>query len=160
MIYLTSDTHFNHKEIIGYCNRPFDNVKEMNRVLIDNWNKVISNKDTIYHLGDFGWGNKEEITSIVKRLNGKKILIKGNHDKHSSNWYMDCGFDICLDGGVILNEYYLLTHIPIHINEKSPFINIHGHTHQNNMEGNNYINVSVEVTGYSPVILENILKGE
>jgi calcineurin-like phosphoesterase family protein len=100
----------------------------MNEHMIERWNKTISNKDTIYHLGDFAFGNKEQISEIVNRLNGRKILIKGNHCKNSSKWYMECGFDVALDCGVILDEYYLLTHKPIE-DISDPYYNISGHTH-------------------------------
>lgn len=84
MIFFTSDTHFKHKNIITYCNRPFENVKEMDETMISNWNKKVKSKDTIYHLGDFIF-NKRNNTDIVEeylnKLNGKKILIIGNHDK-------------------------------------------------------------------------------
>ena len=81
-VFIISDTHFNHANIIKYCNRPFKDTKEMDEMMIKNWNETVSNKDIVLHLGDFGLGKKEYIASIVKRLNGKKILIMGNHD----NW--------------------------------------------------------------------------
>lgn len=54
-IFVTSDTHFNHKNIIKYCNRPFKDVEEMNEAIINNWNNLVTNDDVIYHLGDFGF---------------------------------------------------------------------------------------------------------
>ena len=82
-LYVTSDTHFNHKNIIKYCNRPFNDVYEMNETLINNWNSVVTPEDIIYHLGDFGFGTKEELQEIFDRLNGYKYLIMGNHDRKS-----------------------------------------------------------------------------
>ena len=79
-VFIISDTHFNHANIIKYCNRPFKDTKEMYEAMIKNWNETASNNDIVIHLGDFGLGNKEYIASIIKRLNGKKILIMGNHD--------------------------------------------------------------------------------
>ena len=79
MVYFISDTHFNHKNIIKYCNRPFDSIEQMNETLINNWNDIVSDKDIIYHLGDFALGSKELILDIVNRLNGSKYLIRGNH---------------------------------------------------------------------------------
>lgn len=157
MIYLTSDTHFNHKKIMEYENRPFESVEEMNKILIENWNKTVSNKDTIYHLGDFAWGNQETIKSIVNKLNGYKILIKGNHDRgHSKLWWHDVGFNDVIDGGIILEEFYLLSHEPMYMNSHMPYVNIHGHLHSNKMEGNQYYNVGVELHEYKPIIFDKI----
>ena len=91
-IFGISDTHFNHQRIIDYCNRPYADSKEMDEDMIKKWNETVSNNDVVLHLGDFGLGNKEYIASIVKRLNGKKILIMGNHDNWSEQTYRDMGF--------------------------------------------------------------------
>ena len=80
-IYFTSDSHFGHSRIIGYTDRPFADVEEMNEKLIENWNSVVSPKDTIYHCGDFALSRPEVAISIIARLNGRKHLIFGNHDK-------------------------------------------------------------------------------
>ena len=77
-IYVTSDTHFNHKNIIEYCNRPYSSVEEMNKAIIDNWNSVVKDEDTVYVLGDFCLGGKEAIKELCSQLKGHKILIKGN----------------------------------------------------------------------------------
>ena len=84
-MYFTADTHFNHKNIIQYCNRPFQTVEEMNETLIQNWNNVVRTNDIIFHLGDFGFGKINKSIDILKRLNGKKYLITGNHDKKLNN---------------------------------------------------------------------------
>ena len=68
-VYLISDTHFGHKNIISYCNRPFSSVEEMDKTLIKNWNSVVKKEDTVYHLGDFAFGNKEFTQKIIKQLN-------------------------------------------------------------------------------------------
>jgi calcineurin-like phosphoesterase family protein len=77
-IFFTADHHFNHKNIIKYSNRPFKDEEEMNHNLISNWNSRIKVGDTVYHLGDVGFGNLE---NILKILNGEIILIRGTHDK-------------------------------------------------------------------------------
>ncbi|MDR1220438.1 MAG: metallophosphoesterase, partial [Treponema sp.] len=82
MIFFTADTHFNHSNIINLCGRPFSNVIQMNESLIKNWNSCVNDNDEIYILGDFLFkGNGLEADNIIKRLNGKKYLVKGNHDK-------------------------------------------------------------------------------
>lgn len=78
--FFTSDTHFNHANIIKFCNRPFKDVEQMNDVMIANWNSVIGKDDTVFHLGDFCLGGAAEWTKILDRLNGKIYLIMGNHD--------------------------------------------------------------------------------
>ena len=79
-VYFTSDTHFYHSNIIGFCKRPFKNVEDMNETLIENWNRVVSQDDIVFHLGNFCLGGSHEWTKILNRLNGKIYLILGNHD--------------------------------------------------------------------------------
>lgn len=92
-IYLITDTHFGHENIIKYCNRP----KNFEKIIFDNLTKIEKNSILI-HLGDFAfkkveyWANK---FSKVKSF--KKWLIKGNHDKKSNSWYLNHGFDFVAD---------------------------------------------------------------
>src|SRR3990167_10184368 len=97
-IWFTSDTHFNHTNIINYCNRPFvfdgtPNVQSMNQALIEHWNANVSSSDVIYHLGDFSFGTKKQASDILHMLNGYKVLIKGNHDRSLSSM-KEIGFDL------------------------------------------------------------------
>lgn len=78
--FFTSDTHFNHTNIIKYCNRPFESVQEHDEELIKRWNEKVPEDGIVFHLGDVGFGNKEYIKSILQRLHGKIILVIGNHD--------------------------------------------------------------------------------
>lgn len=80
-IYFTSDLHFGHEAILKYCNRPFANVEEMNRKLIENWNNKVPEDGIVFNLGDFAWGGYPFWKSMREQLNGKIILIKGNHDE-------------------------------------------------------------------------------
>lgn len=80
-IWFTSDTHFGHKNILRYCNRPWGDVVSMNEGLISNWNSVIGPNDFVYHLGDFTIGHPGYWQTTLEKLNGKIHLIQGNHDK-------------------------------------------------------------------------------
>lgn len=83
-ILFISDLHFNHKNIIEFDKRPYANVDEMNESLIKKWNNAVNPDDIVYILGDFSWDKKpEQIVSLLKKINGDKKLIKGNHDRCS-----------------------------------------------------------------------------
>lgn len=90
-IWFTSDTHFGHSNIITYCSRPFRDAEEMDATLIANWNKRVSPRDTVYHLGDIWLTNKLRASSIHAQLNGSITLIRGNHDRHSRSFYESLG---------------------------------------------------------------------
>ena len=79
-IFFTSDHHFGHKNIIKFCNRPFESIDEMNEELISRWNAKVGPNDEVYHLGDFALCTTNEFTDIIGRLNGIIYLIGGNHD--------------------------------------------------------------------------------
>lgn len=156
--YIISDTHFNHKNIVGYENRPFESIEYMNKSLINNWNSVVKKKDTVYHLGDFAFGNKVYIKSILSQLNGKKVLIMGNHDrriKKNPVFWLECGFDVVYDYPIIYKGDFILSHEPLA--DIGRFYNIHGHIHSRCNNSNKYINVSVEQTNYRPVNLDSIV---
>ncbi|MCL2424927.1 MAG: metallophosphoesterase family protein [Oscillospiraceae bacterium] len=83
--FFTADLHFGHEAIIGFCDRPFENITKMNKVLIDNWNSRIRNDDHVYIVGDLYYGGRDgagvdEAIKIVKELNGILHLVAGNHD--------------------------------------------------------------------------------
>ena len=80
-IWFTSDTHFNHRNIISYAQRPFESVEEMNKVMIERWNALVRDEDTIYHLGDFSFGGPESILRVLQKLKGRIHLCMGSHDK-------------------------------------------------------------------------------
>lgn len=96
--WFTSDTHYGHKNIIEYCNRPYDSVEHMNESLVAAHNNVVKETDTVYFLGDFCFGGYQ---SIVEQLNGKKILILGNHDQKiissKSDWISEKRFSQIVD---------------------------------------------------------------
>jgi len=78
-IWFTSDTHFYHKNIIKFTNRPWNTVEEMNNALINNWNEVVKPNDTVFHLGDFAFTSNGNWKKLINELNGKIYLILGNH---------------------------------------------------------------------------------
>lgn len=80
-IFFTADTHFGHKNIIKYCGRPFGNVHKMDDEIIKRWNEVVGEKDTVFHLGDFGWFKKTAV-ECRGQLKGRIVLFRGTHDKN------------------------------------------------------------------------------
>ena len=157
-IFVTADTHFNHENIIKYCDRPFKDVHEMNEVIINNWNELVGKEDVVYHLGDYGFGTKEKLQEIFNRLNGKKYLIMGNHDfRVGKRYYLDLGF---ID--VYKNKYefdkYIFTHKPIEVEKDK--VNIYGHIHNKpvnqKFDDKNHMCVSLDKTDFKPVLLMEI----
>lgn len=80
MNYYISDLHLGHKNVIGFDDRPFSTVEEMEEALIANWNARVKPGDTGYILGDFIWGKEPEWQRLVPLFHGNKVLIRGNHD--------------------------------------------------------------------------------
>lgn len=157
MIYVISDTHFCHSNILSFTDRnnnlirpQFDNVQQMHDCMITNWNETVTEQDKIYHLGDVFVGNKEEFAKIWKQLKGKKRLVAGNHDDikflAKNNFFQKIYTWRVFDK-------YVLTHIPVHLGSTIDRINVHGHLHEKKLPGP-YYNVCVECTGYKPVPLE------
>lgn len=85
--WFTSDLHFGHKNIVKYENRPFNDVDEMNRALVDRWNRTVGPGDTVWIIGDFAMGKIVDNLPIAKDLNGEKLLVPGNHDRCWSGLY-------------------------------------------------------------------------
>ena len=120
--WVTSDTHFGHAAIIdldayGHCiHRPFRDVDDMDRQLIERWNARVGKGDTIFHLGDIAW-NEDALMRVCAELNGVKKLILGNHDTLEAGVYWETGFEVvngnysCRAGD---NEYVMLSHAPVH----------------------------------------------
>ena len=155
-IFIYSDPHFGHKNVIKYANRPFQTVNEMNSQLIKNFNKVVKNEDVVYILGDFSFLNTVSSKEILKSLNGYKFLIKGNHDRKTSTAYRKMGFIDVYDKPIVLMNYFILSHEPIDENT-GDLINIYGHLHQNGYnDSSNRFCACVEKTDYKPISLNDI----
>lgn len=159
MNWFTSDHHFNHKNILRYCARPFSSVEEMNAAMIERWNELISNSDTVYHIGDVFLGKPEEAIDIVRQLNGRKILISGNHDR-SPRTMKECGFDevynrrnFTLKNG----KQVLLRHKPLPESLLTSYdFQIHGHSHSGPVINGKRLNVCVDLWGFQPVSEDEI----
>lgn len=121
--YLISDTHLNHDKIKTWCQRP-DNHTE----LIDqNVRRIVQPTDVLIHLGDVGIGKTEVFMPTVQAWPGRKILVRGNHDGKSCQWYMDNGFDFACDAMIYRGVWF--THKPSVELPKSTTVNVHGHLH-------------------------------
>ncbi len=168
-IYMISDTHFNHKNIIKYCNRPFKDINEMNNTIIDNWNEIVKKEDVVYHLGNFFFESEFNLKAIVTRLNGTIYLIRDNYDSLTVKSYEDCGIKVLMDVPIILDEYKIvLSHKPLPDTMiKGGYINIYGHIHQKKLEDiyettlfskDKHINVLCDELKFKPMLLEDLLK--
>ena len=167
-IYIISDTHFNHNNILTFKDkndnliRPmFETVEQMNQVMIDNWNRVVRPNDTVIHLGDVIFGQKQFYGRILGQLNGIKTLIMGNHDYEATSFipYFS-SIKSVITTGKHFKQQYIMSHYPVA--ESSLYnnqINIHGHIHQNKINDSRYINLCVEHTNYTPINIQQILDG-
>lgn len=167
-IYFTSDQHFGHQAIIKHSNRPFSSVEEMNEILIQNHNKIVTNKDDVYFLGDFSfYKDFNKIKEIIKRYNGRKYLIYGNHDKEFRKKYLEV-FKSCNDYLEInYNKIKIcMMHFPITSWNKMKYgsWHLHGHTHGKIQESNNVFikdnfyrwDVGVDCNNYKPISFEEL----
>ncbi len=156
--YIWSDLHLNHSNIIEYEGRPYASVEEMNAALLGAWGSTIKKNDVLWNLGDVALHmSREMLTKMLSGLPGKKILILGNHDRgRSIPWWYSVGFDVVYEYPIILNNFYMLSHKPLYVNRSMPYVNIHGHTHGTSSDNPQQVNVSVEVIGYKPVLLQSI----
>ena len=152
-----SDTHLGHENIIQYCNRPFTCADEMDEYMVDQWNKCVGKYDRVYHMGDVAINRKK--LSILERLNGKKVLLKGNHDIFPLEDYLPYFEDIRAYK-IMPAHGIIFSHIPISEYQFSARFkwNVHGHTHEFRLPDERYFNACVEWTRYKPIRLGEILE--
>lgn len=159
-VWAISDTHFWHHNIIKYCERPFINVEQMNTQMVLSWNEHVKKNDLVFHLGDVSFGDAEQTIDILSQLNGRLVLIAGNHDRHTKWKKKD---------PTLLNRFFLeivdykrynhyglkfvLCHFPFASWERN-YINLHGHTHGKYKDQNRQLDVGVDVIGYAPILLD------
>jgi calcineurin-like phosphoesterase family protein len=157
--FVTADTHFGHK---GACTfaaangvgkmRPWDTIEEMDEALVQRWNETVKPEDRVYVLGDVVI-NRRSLPTIA-RLNGRKTLVKGNHDLFRIEEYLAYFDDV---RAVVGLKEMVLTHVPIHPCSIGRWVNnVHGHLHDRSVGDPRYLCVSVEQTDYRPITLEEV----
>lgn len=150
-IYLTSDTHFGHGNIIKFCNRPFENAREMDEVMIEKWNAKVKSEDIVMHLGDFAYGGSQYIKRLVQSLNGKISLLLGDHDRETKLW--DAGF-LDIRRYVTIENKAVLFHWPIESWQGAfrKVYHFHGHSHGNlKHKLPRRMDISVDCTNFEPL---------
>ena len=177
-VFLVSDTHFGHKGVCHFTRndgvtklRPFDTPEEMDEFMVEAWNARVRPNDKVYHLGDVVMSRRS--LSIMDRLNGDKVLIRGNHDIFKDEDYRKYFRE--LRAYHVMNGM-ILSHIPIHSESLGRFgVNIHGHLHANRVMrparvleefidhgcttiDERYHCVCVEQTDFAPILFEDVVK--
>jgi calcineurin-like phosphoesterase family protein len=170
--FVTADTHFGHAKSLSFMQpdgsplRPFSSCEEMDETMVERWNATVGKKDTIYHLGDVIIPRKS--LPILERLNGRKILIKGNHDQHVklSEWakyFEDIRGAFFHPGDSTMRGGLIFTHVPVHPSCLSGHYlgNVHGHLHchqiiDDGKVDRRYYNACVERHNFYPVALDTI----
>lgn len=165
-MYFSSDSHAFHNNILKYCKatRLFETIDEMNAALIKAWNRVVTDKDEIYHLGDVSLGDAIQTREFLRQLRGKKHLILGNHDKviranrdiqgyfATIQEYKELKYDRKI---VVLSHYPFLTWNGIYRGSW----HLHGHSHNGLAEANanlKRLDVGVDSVGFTPISIEAI----
>jgi len=169
-VFLVSDTHFGHKGVCHFTRndgvtklRPWDTPEEMDEEMVKRWNERVKPTDKVYHLGDVVINRKS--LSVMHRLNGDKVLIRGNHDIFKDEDYREHFRE--LRAYHVMNGM-ILSHIPLHPDSLGRFgVNIHGHLHSNRVMTEvrgeykidvRYHCVCVEQTDFTPILFEDVLK--
>ena len=171
-IWFTSDTHFGHHNILKFCNRPWKTTEEMDEALINNWNRVVSKDDIVFHLGDFAFASNGRWEELINALNGHIYLILGNHDcsRYPGNRIMSLFTNVYsqvtlnIDGiQVILNHCPFLCYAGTY--RKPQTIQLFGHVHSptKGLDTERLVNlfpcqydVGVDNNNYTPVSWQQV----
>jgi calcineurin-like phosphoesterase family protein len=166
--FIISDTHFNHNNIVDYCQRighdPRGHATDYdrhNQLMIEQWQRYVKPDSIILHLGDVAMGQKHLLPDIMKVLPGRKFLVKGNHDKWSTELYESLGFEVIQP---FMFEHMgwniFFSHYPKRVLQRLE-ANVHGHIHNNAVDGltRKHKNVSVEVMSYTPQNFRSVVEG-
>jgi len=164
-VWLTSDTHFGHAKIIEYSKRPYQSAQAMDESLIANFNSAVRDGDLVYHLGDFGYSDETSLNTILRRLNGEKTFVYGNHDKQvRSSQKLQGHFKKCVDYHEITVDKtrFVLCHYPMVIWNRLAHgsIMVHGHCHGNlryPFKGR-IVDVGVDPQNYFPVNARDLIR--
>lgn len=174
-----SDHHYGHKNVIKLCNRPFNDLHSMHRTMTQRHNEKVGKNDICFFVGDFAFANAKDTKKYLDQLNGRKILVAGNHDKMGDIGYMTAGFDLVLHRAQIkiAGKYVNLSHYPYKGNaaeqadaeakgyqvkyldrrlENDGNWLIHGHVHGAYQRRGKMINVGVDVWNFYPVSISQI----
>lgn len=163
--WLISDTHFGHENMYKFVSgdgvtrvrERWTSPEDADRYMVQRWADLVKPEDHIYHLGDVAI-NFPPWIRVLKSLPGHKRLILGNHDKAKMRQYEEAGFKKIMASRIWDRKIVILSHIPVHHDSLFKIkANIHGHIHERTLRDPRYVNVSVEQTGYEPVLLEEVI---
>ena len=167
-----ADPHFGHSGVCRFLRadgtklRPWDDSHKMTEDMILWYNEMVHPEDRVYILGDVAM-NRKGLDASVPRLNGRKVLVKGNHDMDKLSYYSQYFDDV---RAYVVKKGFIMSHIPIHPGSMGRWsVNIHGHLHANKVmaleshpdltyEDKRYFCASVEHTNFRPILLDDILK--
>jgi calcineurin-like phosphoesterase family protein len=157
-VFVTSDSHFGQAGMLEFLRpdgsrlRPFASVEEHDDHLVAAWNARVQPTDKVYHLGDVAMHHRAIAT--IGRCNGRKVLIKGNHDTHRLTKYLPWFYDV---RAYHVLDKLVLSHVPIHPESLGRFRgNVHGHLHAQQLADPRYQNVCVEHTHWAPLELSEV----
>ena len=169
--WITSDLHLNHIRVPLFSRTSLEqnglsyiqDVKDWNEMIINRINSVVRPFDTLWILGDVGFGPFEQLKELINRINGYKILVMGNHDKFSMASAYRMGFEQVFDGPTFLPNtrgMILLSHAPAYEAYVSPYIacNLHGHIHEGSLNLPRFFNMNIAMNEYLPVNVKKFLK--
>jgi calcineurin-like phosphoesterase family protein len=159
--FFTSDTHFGHGGALGLYQRPFASVVAMNEALVERWNETVGSDDVVWHLGDFAIRQRPAVVAeLLARLNGRKHLVAGNNDPPATaeldGWESVQPYVEITAEGVSL----VLCHYPFRSwrGMGKGWLNLHGHSHGRLKPLPRQFDVGVDVWGFRPVTLDEILR--
>ena len=161
-IYILSDTHFGHKRVLEFERFDFKTIEEHDEYIIEKWNSTVKENDKVYHLGDVIFKySKYTLKELTSKLKGYKILIRGNHDKRSNDYYLNNGFNEVYNHPIYLRENIILSHQPVLEVYNNPYIfNIHGHLHGATLSLDIFICVAMDQIGYIPQRIDELIKSD